>query len=269
MAHSLLYVDALAGRRTEVEIWDWLYGWGSCLFKAASYLSPLKPPKKTQKILKWPLISSAWGGGPEELKENAFLFLDGKYSLAERLSWINQFSPVWSIIWVKGNNLSSVPFRPGARLGVSGSFSSSSCASGSPRHHLQMAGPFPLGEKKWKPAGLAPGKIKGAILSKAVQPVVAVQVPPSSGLHPAPFTLSKDSLLRKALNVHLPFWCVRCLRALAFEPRLRKNEFQASKWLKTGTSLAVQWLRLHVPNSGGTGSNPGQGTKILRAAWCG
>ena len=68
MAHSLLHVDALAGKRTEAEIWDWLYGWGSCLFKATSYLSPLKPPKKTQKILEWPLISSAPGGGPETLK---------------------------------------------------------------------------------------------------------------------------------------------------------------------------------------------------------
>ena len=33
-----------------------------------------------------------------------------------------------------------------------------------------------------------------------------------------------------------------------------------------GTSLAVQWLRLCAPNVGGTGSIPGRGTKILRAA---
>ena len=36
-----------------------------------------------------------------------------------------------------------------------------------------------------------------------------------------------------------------------------------------GTSLAVQWLRLHTPNAGGTGSIPGQGTKIPRVAQCG
>ena len=35
------------------------------------------------------------------------------------------------------------------------------------------------------------------------------------------------------------------------------------------TSLEVQWLRLHAPNAGGTGSNPGRGTKIPHAAWCG
>ena len=29
-----------------------------------------------------------------------------------------------------------------------------------------------------------------------------------------------------------------------------------------GTSLMVQWLRLHAPTAGGTGSNPGWGTKI-------
>lgn len=80
--------------------------------------------------------------------------------------------------------------------------------------------------KEVETSRLAPGKVKGAILSKAVQPVVSVQVLPSSGLHPAPFTLSKYSLLRKVLNVHLPFWCVRCLRALTFEPRLRKMNFR-------------------------------------------
>ena len=29
-------------------------------------------------------------------------------------------------------------------------------------------------------------------------------------------------------------------------------------WLGGGSSLVVQWLRLHVPNSGGPGSIPGQ-----------
>ena len=32
-----------------------------------------------------------------------------------------------------------------------------------------------------------------------------------------------------------------------------------------GTFLVVQWLRLHAPNAGGTGSIPGQGTKIPQA----
>ena len=31
-----------------------------------------------------------------------------------------------------------------------------------------------------------------------------------------------------------------------------------------GASLAVQWLRLHTPNGGGTGSVPGQGSNILQ-----
>ena len=40
--------------------------------------------------------------------------------------------------------------------------------------------------------------------------------------------------------------------------------------LKTlGTSLAVQRLRFHAPNAGGTGSVFGPGTKILHAAWHG
>ena len=32
-----------------------------------------------------------------------------------------------------------------------------------------------------------------------------------------------------------------------------------------GTSLAVQWLRLHTSTAGGAGSIPGGGTKIPRA----
>ena len=33
----------------------------------------------------------------------------------------------------------------------------------------------------------------------------------------------------------------------------------------SGTSLAVQWLRLHASTAGGAGSIPGWGTKILHA----
>ena len=34
---------------------------------------------------------------------------------------------------------------------------------------------------------------------------------------------------------------------------------------RTGTSLAVQWLRFYLPSTGGTVSIPGQGTKIPHA----
>ena len=37
----------------------------------------------------------------------------------------------------------------------------------------------------------------------------------------------------------------------------------------TGTSLVVQWSRLCASTAGGTGSTPGQGTKIPCAAWRG
>ena len=32
--------------------------------------------------------------------------------------------------------------------------------------------------------------------------------------------------------------------------------------LALGTSVVVQWLRLHTPNAGGWGSIPGQGTRL-------
>ena len=38
---------------------------------------------------------------------------------------------------------------------------------------------------------------------------------------------------------------------------------------KRQTSLAIQWLRPHTFNAGGMGSIPGQGTKVLHAAWHG
>ena len=34
-----------------------------------------------------------------------------------------------------------------------------------------------------------------------------------------------------------------------------------------GTSLVVQWLRLHASTAGGTGLTPGRGTKIPHAMW--
>ena len=37
---------------------------------------------------------------------------------------------------------------------------------------------------------------------------------------------------------------------------------------KVGTSLAVQYLRLHASSAGGTGSISGWGTKVIHAMWC-
>ena len=36
-----------------------------------------------------------------------------------------------------------------------------------------------------------------------------------------------------------------------------------------GTSMMVQWLRLHVSKAGAEGSIPCRGTQILHAPWCG
>ena len=43
--------------------------------------------------------------------------------------------------------------------------------------------------------------------------------------------------------------------------------YKLSKNLKTGTSLVVQWLRLHASTAGGMGSIPGWRTKIPHVTW--
>ena len=62
----------------------------------------------------------------------------------------------------------------------------------------------------------------------------------------------------KVLLLHGP--CPKVVPRLLFG--LRKNP-------RLGNSLAVQWLRLHVPDAGGMGLIPGRGTKIPHAMWCG
>ena len=43
---------------------------------------------------------------------------------------------------------------------------------------------------------------------------------------------------------------------------MRKKKKKQIRKLVTGTSPAVQQVKFHTPNSGVTGSTPGQGTKI-------
>ena len=47
----------------------------------------------------------------------------------------------------------------------------------------------------------------------------------------------------------------------------RRKTFELLKITVQGTSLVVQWLRLHLPMHGGMGSIPGGRTKIPNAEW--
>ena len=49
----------------------------------------------------------------------------------------------------------------------------------------------------------------------------------------------------------------------------RRTDREIEFKLMTGTSLAVQWLRLCTSNAGGKGSVPSQGTEIPHAVWRG
>ena len=47
-----------------------------------------------------------------------------------------------------------------------------------------------------------------------------------------------------------------------------KGPLLSNKKTCFGTSLKVQWLRLHASTPGGGGLIPGPGTKTLCAVWC-
>ena len=48
---------------------------------------------------------------------------------------------------------------------------------------------------------------------------------------------------------------------------INKKEISLFKVNSSGTSLVVQWLRLHASNAGGDGLIPGWGIKIPHAMW--
>ena len=50
------------------------------------------------------------------------------------------------------------------------------------------------------------------------------------------------------------------------QPHKPSGKFESK--LQRGTSLVVQWLRLHASTAGGTGSIPVQGTKIQHTEQC-
>ena len=67
----------------------------------------------------------------------------------------------------------------------------------------------------------------------------------------------------------VPLPPLACLLSVVPEPLmgvLGEGEGPQSKNTGLGTSLAVQWLRLHASTAGGTSSIPGRGTKIPHAA---
>ena len=64
------------------------------------------------------------------------------------------------------------------------------------------------------------------------------------------------------------------LQRRRWSDRLSPGLYKAAEEARTktavpGSSLVVQWLRLHPSIAAGTGSIPGWGTKIPHAKWCG
>ena len=61
------------------------------------------------------------------------------------------------------------------------------------------------------------------------------------------------------------YWCDACSQLLRLQLSVEKKVCLSVSFLRRSvvqTSLAVQWLRLCIPNAGGAGLIPGRGTKI-------
>ena len=84
-----------------------------------------------------------------------------------------------------------------------------------------------------------------------------------------------DTCIRRAESLHRTPETITTL-LISHTPRRNKNFKRKKKkqvklilTIYSGTSLAVQWLRLCISPTGGTGSMPGQGIRIPRAVWYG
>ena len=61
--------------------------------------------------------------------------------------------------------------------------------------------------------------------------------------------------------------CLACVVLFVVISFALLTDSQSFKMERSGTCLVVQWLRLHVPNAGGTGSIPGWGTRSHMLQW--
>ena len=61
---------------------------------------------------------------------------------------------------------------------------------------------------------------------------------------------------------------LRSLRSLSFLSS-QTQTYVLLDMHPAGTSLEVQWLKLHTSNAGGSGLIPGQEAKIPHGTWCG
>ena len=104
------------------------------------------------------------------------------------------------------------------------------------------------------------GCVASLALSHLFSPTFQPQVFPVSFLFFAPVLRGQKSLC---------WFQILPLRAIAWRNPMDRGVFGATvhgvtkswTWLRKGTSLMAQWLKLHAPSGGGPGLIPGQGTK--------
>ena len=101
------------------------------------------------------------------------------------------------------------------------------------------------------------------LVIRRVEPRTDTKTPDS--LEPT-FTWTGSDNKQQAVN---QVECSKVMRAVGKRnEKLKQGRWdQEGQWSETGTSLAVQWLRLQVPNAGGPGSSPGWGIRSHRPQW--
>ena len=87
------------------------------------------------------------------------------------------------------------------------------------------------------------------------------QLPPPQ--EPGPSADGPAKFLRKAINLDVSVKCLNFQTLATYSKMLKTPQGQENRW--TGSSLVVQWLRLHTSTARGKSSIPGWRTKIQHA----
>ena len=116
---------------------------------------------------------------------------------------------------------------------------------------------------------LAPGSVSWTVAMAIHLSARFLHDPSAEGRHPGQgeaMELDGRVQCRDWKNSHVSTERRR-VRDQGLRKRQVGGQVEAMRKPTRGASLVIQWLRLGTSKAGGSGSNPGQGTKIPHASW--